>query len=104
MTDHVPFPTGLSVAQARERIVELCKSHAMPIERIELAHGLGRVLSTDKVAPFDIPGFSNSAMDGFAVRGRDLPEAGEKVFRLIGAEVAEVFQLRCDVRSAGKRL
>ena len=88
MTDHVPFPTGLGVAQARERIVELCKSHAMPAERIELAYGLGRVLSADAVAPFDIPGFTNSAMDGFAVRGRDLPEAGEKTFRLAGEILA----------------
>jgi len=59
MTDHVPFPTNLSVAQARERIVELCKSHAMPVERIELAHGLDLVLAADAVAPFDVPGFTN---------------------------------------------
>ena len=36
-------------------------------EAVPLDDALGRVLATDAVAPEDVPGFDNSAMDGFAV-------------------------------------
>jgi molybdopterin molybdotransferase len=88
MAEAAAFPTGLSVEQARERIVEACSARVLPPERIALASALGRTLAGDASAPFDIPGFTNSAMDGFAVRGRDLPASGEKEFRLIGEILA----------------
>ena len=84
MAESTVFPTGLSVDEARERIVQVCSSRALPPERIALTSALGRTLAADAIAPFDIPGFTNSAMDGFAVRGSDLPETGEKAFELIG--------------------
>ncbi|MGZ9148111.1 MAG: molybdopterin molybdotransferase MoeA [Candidatus Deferrimicrobiaceae bacterium] len=40
-------------------------------ERVELPAALGRVLSEDVTAPWDMPLFDNSAMDGFAVRAAD---------------------------------
>ena len=88
MAEATVFPTGLSGEQARERIVEMCSGRALPPERIDLASALGRTLAADAIAPFDIPGFTNSAMDGFAVRGSDLPETGEKAFELIGEILA----------------
>jgi molybdopterin molybdotransferase len=88
MAESASFPTGLSVEQARERIVEMCTGRALPPERIELTSALGRTLAGDAIAPFDIPGFTNSAMDGFAVRGVDLPGKGEKQFQLIGEILA----------------
>ena len=88
MAERAAFAIGLSVEQARERIVEICRAHALSSERIELAKGLNRILASDAVAPFDVPGFTNSAMDGFAVRGRDLPDHGEKVFCLVGEVLA----------------
>lgn len=36
---------------------------------------LGRVLAADVVAPISLPGFDNSAMDGFAVRAADVAAA-----------------------------
>jgi molybdopterin molybdotransferase len=83
MTD-ASFPTGLSVDAARTLIVEIASKCALPVEIVPLAHALGRVLARDVAAPIDVPGFVNSAMDGFAVRGADLPATGEKSFRLIG--------------------
>jgi len=88
MTESTVFPTSLSVDQARERIVEMCTGRALPPERIDLTSALGRILAVDAIAPFDIPGFTNSAMDGFAVRGSDLPDAGDKEFDLIGEILA----------------
>jgi molybdopterin molybdotransferase len=40
-------------------------------ERVELLAAVGRVLSEDLVAPWDMPFYDNSAMDGFAVRSAD---------------------------------
>ncbi|MGH8041007.1 MAG: molybdopterin molybdotransferase MoeA [Rudaea sp.] len=82
------FPIGLSVQEARERIVEIAKKYIMPAETVALESAFGRVLAADIVAPCDVPGFANSAMDGFALRGADLSAAGDKAFRLIGEILA----------------
>jgi molybdopterin molybdotransferase len=78
------FPTGLSIAEAQAHIVEVAAKYQLPAEIVPIESVLGRVLAEDIAAPFDVPGFINSAMDGFAVRGADLPASGEKFFRLIG--------------------
>lgn len=48
----------------------------LPAEEVELLDGLDRVLAEDVVADIDIPPFSNSAMDGYAVRAGDTVGAG----------------------------
>lgn len=40
-----------------------------------LGDALGRVLARDVRSPLDVPGFDNSAVDGFAVRSEDLARA-----------------------------
>ena len=40
-------------------------------ERIHLLEAAGRVLAEDAVAPWDLPSWDNSAMDGYAVRAED---------------------------------
>jgi molybdopterin molybdotransferase len=44
-------------------------------ESVPLASAVGRVLAMDVPAPFDVPGFDRSAMDGYAVRADDLSAA-----------------------------
>jgi molybdopterin molybdotransferase len=65
----------LSVAEAREavlaRIAGPLEAEPVPLER-----ALGRVLAAEAVAREDVPGFDNSAMDGFAVRASDTDGAG----------------------------
>ncbi|HLK85355.1 MAG TPA: gephyrin-like molybdotransferase Glp [Candidatus Binataceae bacterium] len=46
------------------------------IERAPILDALGRVLAEDIRSPRDIPGFDNSAMDGYAVRAADIARAG----------------------------
>lgn len=41
------------------------------IERVALLESLGRVIAEEMVAPWEMPAFDNSAMDGFAVRATD---------------------------------
>jgi molybdopterin molybdotransferase len=44
-------------------------------ERVPLLDGLGRVLATAAVAPYTLPQWDNSAMDGYAVRAEDVERA-----------------------------
>ena len=46
------------------------------VEQVALADALGRVLAEDLLAPSDVPAWDNSAMDGYALRARDLPIEG----------------------------
>ena len=47
-----------------------------PVERVALNQALGRVLAEPLYAPFEVPAWDNSAMDGYALRAADLPAAG----------------------------
>jgi len=73
----------LPLLEARARIL----SAVTPVEGAEivaLRAALGRVLYADVHSSIDVPGHANSAMDGFAVAGRDLPTHGEQTFRVLG--------------------
>ncbi len=50
----------------------------------------GRVLAEDLVATLQLPPFTNSAVDGYAVRGEDVPEASgaPRPFRVVGRSQA----------------
>lgn len=78
------FPVGLGIENARSLIAEVAGRRALPAEIVALESALGRILASDVIAPCDVPGFANSAMDGFALRGVDLPASGEKALRLLG--------------------
>ena len=49
----------------------------LAMERVSLSAAPGRVLGEAIDSPRDIPGFANSAMDGYAVRAADIAAAGE---------------------------
>ncbi len=63
----------LAFEEARRIILE----YVIPLgeERVALLESLGRVLSEDFKAPWNLPSFSNSAMDGYAVRAADCRNA-----------------------------
>lgn len=76
-------PTALQVEQAVNRILE----SIIPVqdsETLVIDEVLNRVLFRDIVSGINIPPYSNSAMDGYAVRGMDLPRTGHKPFKLAG--------------------
>ncbi len=65
----------LSVEEALERI--LATVRVLGPERVGLLEAAGRVLAEEVSADRDIPPLTNSAMDGYAVRGADLaPRSG----------------------------
>ncbi|WP_052263385.1 molybdopterin molybdotransferase MoeA [Geobacter pickeringii] len=53
------------------------------MERVELLAALGRVLAQDVTAPWDMPNYDSSAMDGFAVRSADCAVEGA-ILRVAG--------------------
>lgn len=55
----------------RARALILEKVSSLPIESLSLFEVVGRVLAEDIRAPWDMPRWDNSAMDGFAVRAED---------------------------------
>jgi molybdopterin molybdotransferase len=63
----------LSVSEARERILK----HFPPLDsqEVSLENALGRVLFENISTSIDLPSFSNSGMDGFAVRAADISQA-----------------------------
>ena len=56
----------------------------MRSRRVSLGEADGRILVRDILAPLPLPPFTNSAVDGYAVRGRDLPQDAEQAFPVAG--------------------
>jgi molybdopterin molybdotransferase len=54
------------------------------VETVALTEADGRILAADISASLPLPPFTNSAVDGYAVRSRDLPPAGEAAFAVSG--------------------
>src|SRR5712675_1045245 len=54
------------------------------VETVTLARADGRILARDILAPLPLPPFTNSAVDGYAVSSRDLPDDKEQAFAVSG--------------------
>jgi molybdopterin molybdotransferase len=69
-------PHTLAFDQARLQILNAARSE-QPTEHCKLDKTLGRVLAQDVTSPLNVPGFDNSAMDGYALHvvdfSSDLP-------------------------------
>ena len=50
--------------------------HRLPSTPIAIGDAHRRVLAEDVTARYSLPGFDNSAMDGYAVRAADVPAPG----------------------------
>jgi molybdopterin molybdotransferase len=61
----------------------LAAAPARAIEEIGLTEALGRTAARDVASRDDVPGYANSAMDGFAVRSADLGLAGRTGLRVV---------------------
>jgi len=59
----------LTHEEARRIILERVRT--LDAERVGLLESRGRVLAVDVAAPWGLPSFTNSAMDGYAVRAED---------------------------------
>ena len=72
----------LGIDAARQMIFERVQP-VDGIERVPLRRALGRTLSQDITAAIAVPGFDNSAVDGYAVRFDDLDPHGPTTLRCV---------------------
>ena len=71
-----PKADWLEPGEAARRVAEAVRT--LDAEQVGLEDAAGRVLASDVVAPIDVPRWTNSAMDGFAVRARDVARASRE--------------------------
>jgi molybdopterin molybdotransferase len=76
-------PELLPVQEALARIDAMVTEIAED-ERVALRDALGRVLAEPIVSHVNVPGHTNSAMDGFALAGTELPSGGARRLRVLG--------------------
>ena len=63
----------IEIEEARRLVLE--RASPLAAEEVPLGEALGRVLAIEVGAADPVPGFDNSAMDGFAVRAADTAAA-----------------------------
>jgi molybdopterin molybdotransferase len=77
----MPLETALTLL--RERIHPVVGTETLPLEAAQ-----DRILATDIVAGFDVPGHDNAAVDGYAVYGEDLDPRRETRLPIAGRAAA----------------
>ena len=94
MTDKTPPRTGhdfdpnsLHVDEARKRILDALNTIS-GIEQLAVRQCLGRILATDIHSTINVPSHVNSAMDGYALQGGDIPVDGTASLDVIGRAMA----------------
>lgn len=81
--------SSLHVEQAQRLIAQ----QITPLDAsltVPLCSALDRVLAQDVISPINVPAYDNSAMDGYALRGADLPtpEQAQATFKVIAIAYA----------------
>ncbi|MEH6627303.1 MAG: bifunctional molybdopterin-guanine dinucleotide biosynthesis adaptor protein MobB/molybdopterin molybdotransferase MoeA [Motiliproteus sp.] len=77
----------LPVAEGQRQILQ----QVQPLscwEQVDVRQALGRILAADVISPINVPAYNNSAMDGYAVRGTELPTTGEARLKVVGNVLA----------------
>ncbi len=80
-------PNAMPVDKARHFI----RQYLSPVtcqESLPLRSALGRVLAEAIVSPCNVPNHDNSAMDGYALNAKDLPNAGTIRLTVVGTAFA----------------
>lgn len=77
----------IALDEARAIVRAALADRVVGTERVEVDAARGRVLAQALAAPFDVPGFVHSAMDGYAVRAADLRDDAVRL-RCVGALLA----------------
>ncbi|AMN39553.1 molybdopterin molybdotransferase MoeA [Rhodoplanes sp. Z2-YC6860] len=82
--DCFAFSGPLMPIAEMERLIAERVQPVSETETVKLAAARGRVLADNVIAPLDLPPFDNSAVDGYAVRHRDLDPNGETKLSITG--------------------
>ncbi len=82
--DSLAFNGPLLPIADMERMIAERVQPVAETETVALGVARGRVLAADVTAPLDLPPFDNSAVDGYAVRHRDLDRTGDTRLAIVG--------------------
>ena len=80
-------PDLLSVEEALQRIQSIIEP-VTETQTLGLMDALHHVLAEDVISPINVPPYMNSAMDGYALKGTDLPGTGGTELKIIGTSFA----------------
>ncbi|OED35339.1 hypothetical protein AB833_30730 [Chromatiales bacterium (ex Bugula neritina AB1)] len=75
------LPVDVALQRLASMVLPLSQTET---ETVGIREALDRVLSSDVLSPIDVPSYTNSAMDGYALNSRDLPAAGEVTLAVLG--------------------
>ena len=74
------MPVDIALQRMRQEV-----SSVKETKTVSLRESLGHVLSSDLVSPVQVPAYTNSAMDGYAINSADLPDGdAEKTLKVLG--------------------
>ena len=82
------FPTRIPFDQAQAIVRSVGAAAKLESKRVPLSRARGAILAADVVATLPLPGFDNSAMDGFALRADEANAAGQNGLALAGEQFA----------------
>ncbi|MEM7401239.1 MAG: gephyrin-like molybdotransferase Glp [Pseudomonadota bacterium] len=80
-------PASLDAKQALNQILNSLESLSTS-EKLPIREALGRTIAENISSTIDVPGHTNSAMDGYAIHGTDIPSQGTKLITNIGTAFA----------------
>jgi len=72
-----------ALAAIKKRIIPLRN-----YQTVILPNALGRTLADPVISPINVPGYKNSAMDGYALASNDLPLSGSRELKIAGTAYA----------------
>jgi molybdopterin molybdotransferase len=80
------FASGAAILSVDDAVAAIVArfSAVEGVETVALGDADGRVLAEDLIATLQLPPFTNSAVDGYAVRGQDVPSGDAQSFRVSG--------------------
>jgi molybdopterin molybdotransferase len=87
--DSVGLQGLLNVNEALQRIRDALNP-ITGFERCALRDAHRRIVAEAVTSPLNVPGYVNSAMDGYAIVGEDIPSEGEVTLKVIGSSFAGV--------------
>lgn len=76
-------PNSLLADEAIQRIRDQV-APIQGIEKVAIRSALGRILAAELCSSIDVPAQTNSAMDGYAMHGGDLPNSGSRDLKVVG--------------------
>jgi len=80
-------PNSLDMAIAKQKISEMIKP-VNGFESVAIRNALNRTLSADVLSTIDVPAYTNSAMDGYAIKYSDIQQEGVSSLEITGVAYA----------------